>query len=114
MGVGSFVWGALSDRLGTRGVVLLGGVLVGAGTMMASRADTVGWFQLVFGAAGFASTLGMALGPLARGWLHDAAGSYAWLFIGSTAVGLGAVVIALTFRPPRAVPAALPNPAVAG
>ena len=31
MGVGSFFWGALSDRLGTRAVVLLGGVLLGLG-----------------------------------------------------------------------------------
>ena len=29
----------------------------------------------VFGAAGFASTLGMALGPLAGGWLYEAFGS---------------------------------------
>ena len=40
MGVGSFVWGALSDRLGTRAVVLLGGVLLGLGTVMASQAAT--------------------------------------------------------------------------
>jgi MFS family permease len=62
----------------------------------------------IFGAAGLASTLGMALGPLAGGWLYDAFGSYAWLFIGSCAIGLGAVAIASTFRPPRALPAAVP------
>lgn len=66
-----------------------------------------------FGAAGFASTLGMALGPLAGGWLYDAFGSYAWLFIGSTGVGLGAVAIACTFRPPRPLPAVLPSPSIA-
>ncbi len=44
-----------------------------------------------FGAAGFASTLGMALGPVAGGWLYDAFGSYGWLFIGSSGIGLGAV-----------------------
>jgi MFS family permease len=33
-----------------------------------------------FGAAGFASTLGMALGPLAAGWVYDAFASYAWLY----------------------------------
>jgi MFS family permease len=59
----------------------------------------------VFGAAGFASTLGMALGPVAGGWLYDALGSYGWLFVGSGAIGLGAVAIASTFRPPRPVPA---------
>src|SRR4029434_5615680 len=30
MGIGSFVWGALSDRFGTRVVVLSGGLLLGA------------------------------------------------------------------------------------
>jgi MFS family permease len=61
----------------------------------------------IFGAAGLASTLGMALGPLAGGWVYDAYGSYAWLFIGSCAIGLGAVAIASTFRPPRAIAAPL-------
>ena len=62
----------------------------------------------IFGAVGFASTLGMALGPLAGGWFYDAFGSYAWLYVGSVGIGLGAVAIASTFRPPRALPVALP------
>ena len=65
-----------------------------------------------FGAAGFASTLGMALGPLAGGRLYDAFGSYARLFIGSSGIGLGAVAIASAFRPPRTLPAALPAPSL--
>ena len=40
MGVGSFVWGALSDRVGTRAVVLSGGVLLGLGLVAASQAAT--------------------------------------------------------------------------
>jgi len=67
----------------------------------------------VFGAVAFASTLGMALGPLAGGWLYDAFGSYFWLFLGSFGIGLGAVAIALMFRPPREAPVALPSPSVA-
>ena len=55
----------------------------------------------------------MAIGPVAGGWLYDTFGSYAWLFIGSAAIGLGAVAIAFTFRPPRSLPAALPSPSVA-
>jgi MFS family permease len=66
-----------------------------------------------FGAVGFASTLGMALGPVAGGWLYDAFGSYAWLYVGSGAIGFGAAAIAFTFRPPRPLPAALPSPSVA-
>ena len=65
------------------------------------------------GAVAFVSTVGMALGPLAGGWVYDAFGSYFWLFIGSFGIGLGAVAIALTFRPPREVPAGLPIPSPA-
>jgi MFS family permease len=60
-----------------------------------------------FGAVAFVSTLGMALGPWAGGWLYDTFGAYFWLFLGSFGIGLGAVAIALTFRPPRAMPVAL-------
>src|SRR5262245_1480583 len=49
MGLGSLVWGALSDRFGTRAVVLVGGVLLGLGLVTASRAGTLGQFQLLFG-----------------------------------------------------------------
>src|SRR5881397_442874 len=49
MGIGSFLWGALSDRFGTRAVVLSGGLLLGAGAVMASRATSLGQFQILFG-----------------------------------------------------------------
>jgi len=54
-----------------------------------------------FGAATLAPTVGMAIGPLAGGWIFDEFASYRWLYTGSFAVGLGAVGIALTFRAPR-------------
>jgi len=63
----------------------------------------------MFGAVNMASTLGMALGPWAGGWLYDTSGSYFWLYIGSFGIGLGAVAIALTFRPPRQVSFELPG-----
>jgi len=50
MGVGAFMWGALSDRYGTRVVVLCGGALLGLGMVLASRATTLLQFQLLFGA----------------------------------------------------------------
>jgi len=65
----------------------------------------------VLGAATMLSSLGMALGPVLGGWLYDRYGSYSWMYIGSMAVGLGAVAIALTFprtrhaNQPRLVPA---------
>jgi MFS family permease len=55
----------------------------------------------VFGAVATVATLGMALGPWVGGWLFDAVGTYAWMYVGSFMIGLGAVAIAFTFRPPR-------------
>jgi MFS family permease len=56
----------------------------------------------VFGGAIMLSTLAMAAGPLAGGWIFDASGGYRWLYVGSFAVGLCAVLIALFFpRLPR-------------
>src|SRR5713101_6567329 len=49
MGPASFFWGALSDRIGTRAVVLTGGALLGVGLVAASQAATVGQFQILFG-----------------------------------------------------------------
>ena len=66
-----------------------------------------------FGAVAFVSTLGMALGPLAGGWLYDTLGSYFWLYMGSFGIGSGAVAIAFTFRAPSRLPAALPSPSAA-
>ena len=54
-----------------------------------------------YGAVFLVSTLGMGLGSFAGGWIHDALGTYVWLFIVSTAVGGGAMALAFTFRPPR-------------
>ncbi|MGE0240672.1 MAG: MFS transporter [Parvibaculaceae bacterium] len=53
----------------------------------------------VFGAVTMLSSLGMAIGPLAGGFIFDTYGGYAWMFIGSLAVGLGAAAIALAFPP---------------
>jgi MFS family permease len=51
----------------------------------------------VFGAATMLSSLGMALGPVAGGWVFDTYHSYAWLYIASAAVAVGAVLLATTF-----------------
>lgn len=66
----------------------------------------------VLGAASMVSSLGMALGPVLGGWLFDRYGSYTWMYIGSFAVGLGAVAMAFLFprtrqpNEPRLQPAA--------
>jgi MFS family permease len=51
----------------------------------------------VFGAATMLSSLGMALGPVAGGWVFDTFHNYAWLYIASAAVAAGAVMMALMF-----------------
>ena len=56
----------------------------------------------VLGAMTLASSFGMALGPAVGGWIFDTLQSYAWLYIDSLAVGLGAAAIALAFPPVRA------------
>ena len=52
----------------------------------------------IIGGTSMAGSLGMSLGPLAGGWIYDAYGSYGWLYIGSFGLGLGATLIAATFR----------------
>jgi hypothetical protein len=56
----------------------------------------------------------MATGPVAGGLIYDTFASYAWLYIGSWAFGLGAFFIAMTFKPfakVKAHPASAPVPA---
>jgi MFS family permease len=55
----------------------------------------------VVGAASLASSMGMALGPLAGGLIFDTYGTYRWPYVASVVFGLGAAVIMLTFRPAR-------------
>jgi MFS family permease len=53
----------------------------------------------VFGAVSAAASFGMALGPVAGGWVFDTFNGYGWLYVGSFGIGLGAMAIALTFKP---------------
>lgn len=55
-----------------------------------------------YGGVFFISSLGMGLGSFAGGIIHDALGSYLWLFIGSGAIAAMAIVLAVSLRPPRA------------
>ena len=49
MGIGGFGWGALSDRIGARPVVLVAALLLGTGLVLASRAPNLLVFQLAYG-----------------------------------------------------------------
>ena len=53
----------------------------------------------VIGGTAMAGSLGMATGPVAGGLIYDTFASYTWLYVGSWAMGCGAFLIALTFRP---------------
>ena len=51
MAFASMAWGSLSDRIGTRPVVITGAVLLSASLALASRAPSLLAFQLTFGLA---------------------------------------------------------------
>ena len=93
MGAASFVWGALSDRFGTRVVVLSGSVLLGIGLIAASRATTLLEFQLLFGVL-----IGIAIGSyyapmmaVATAWLDHRRNLAAALV--SAGMGVGSMTI---------------------
>jgi MFS family permease len=58
----------------------------------------------IIGGTTMAGSLGMATGPLAGGLIYDAFASYGWLYIGACGIGIGAFLIASTFRPYAATP----------
>jgi len=65
----------------------------------------------IIGGTSTAGSLGMALGPLAGGWIYDTYATYTWLYLGSFGMGIGAFLIAMTYRPfpkPIVAPAAQP------
>jgi MFS family permease len=53
----------------------------------------------VIGGTAMAGSLGMATGPIAGGLIYDTFASYAWLYIGAWGMGLGAFLMAFSFRP---------------
>ena len=66
----------------------------------------------IIGGTSMAGSLGMAIGPLAGGLIYDTFASYRWLYVGAWGIGIGAFLIALTFRPfPKDQPEPAPAPA---
>jgi MFS family permease len=64
----------------------------------------------VTGGIMMANSLGMATGPLAGGLIYDMFASYGWLYVGAWALGIGAFLVAMTFKPfpkAQAVPVAV-------
>src|SRR5256884_3026347 len=94
MGLGSFFWGALSDRMGGRGVTVGGGFLLGLGLVLASQAQALWQFSLSFGfLVGFAA--GAFYAPLTATttrWFTARRGLAVALV--SAGIGLGILIIA--------------------
>jgi MFS family permease len=94
MGVGSFVWGALSDRIGGRGVAIGGGFLLGLGLVLASQAQSLWHLYVAFGfMVGFA--VGAFYAPLtstATKWFTKRRGLAVALV--SSGIGLGILLVA--------------------
>src|SRR5690349_11384825 len=94
MGLGSFCWGALSDRIGGRGVALGGGALLGLGLVLSSQAQALWHFYVSFGVlVGFA--VGAFYAPLtatATKWFTERRGLAVALV--SAGIGVGILVIA--------------------
>jgi MFS family permease len=95
MGAAGFGWGALSDRIGPRPVVLAGAVLLGLGLFFASHAQTPLQFQLTFGLL-----VGVAVGSFfspmiaaVMGWISEHRG----LAVSLVSVGVG--VAPMTMSP---------------
>ncbi len=53
----------------------------------------------VIGGTAMAGSLGMATGPIAGGLIYDTFATYSWLYIGAWGIGIGAFLIAMTFKP---------------
>src|ERR1044071_6282679 len=72
MGIGGFVWGALTDRFRPKVVVLSGALLLGAGLALASRATSLLEFQLVYGilVGGSAGSIFAPMIATVTGWFE--------------------------------------------
>lgn len=94
MGLGSFVWGALSDRVGTRAVTVAGGLLLGLGLVLSSQVQTLWQLSVTFGLmVGFA--VGAFYAPLtatATRWFTTRRGLAVALV--SSGIGIGILTIA--------------------
>lgn len=98
MGVGSLLWGALSDRYGARVVALTGGALLGLGLLLSSQVTTLGQLHVTFGVM-----VGLAVGafyaPLtatATRWFTAKRGLAVALV--SAGIGVGVLVISPLVR----------------
>ncbi len=98
MGIGSFMWGALSDRIGSRVTTVVGGLLLGLGLVLSSQVTAVWQLNLTFGVM-----VGLAVGafyaPLsatATRWFTTNRGLA--VAIVSAGIGVGILIVAPLVR----------------
>jgi MFS family permease len=96
-GAAGFLWGILSDRIGTRRVVALGAGLLGAAMLLSSRATTAGQLYAAFGVLGAAgaSAFYVPLSATATRWFTARRG----LALGLLNAGMG---LGIMVAPPAA------------
>jgi MFS family permease len=97
LGIGSLVWGALSDRVGARRVVALGAALLGGAMLLSSQVRTAGQLYAAFGILGAAgaSACYVPLSATATRWFVARRG----LAMGIISAGMGLGILAV---PPAA------------
>ena len=117
-------WGLLIQAFGALGYFFastLGGFYAAAGlfgfvyagimplyAVLARENFPLRMMGTIIGGSSMAGSLGMATGPLLGGWLYDTTGGYGSLYLTCFGMGIGAFLIALTFRPfPKAQPKAM-------
>ena len=91
VGIGSFFWGVLSDRLGIRRVSLAGGLLLGLSLVASSQVTALWQFYVTFG-AGLGFAVGAFYAPLsatATRWFTANRG----LAVGVVSGGIGAGIL---------------------
>src|SRR5262249_3377931 len=94
MGLGSFFWGALSDRIGACSVAVGGGFLLGLGLVLSSQTQALWQFYVTFGVlVGFAvGGVFAPLTPATTKWFTARRGLAVALV--SAGIGFGILVIA--------------------
>ena len=94
MAVASVGWGALSDRVGPRVVVMTGSILLAASLALASRAPSLIAFQLIFGLAVGVATAAMFAPMMAcvTGWFD----THRSLAVSLVSAGMGMAPIVMS------------------